>query len=175
MAVFSCAVCAEGTLMEGGSRSLGWKEFERLDQVFGCRQYLCESEQAYINDKTPEESTSIQFSWRYEAVSVFLWALGLFELNAMDEICDVAAMAQKIRSFSSIDEMCHAANLRSEQELLDMHAKVLYYDWTCVEARVHHIELEGIEPGVVQEQHYAMNWLTGANQTKDWDKIQCNT
>lgn len=175
LAVFGCALCAEGTLMEGGSRSIGLKEFERLDQVFGCHQYLCESEQAYINDKNPEESRSIQFSWRYEAVSVLLWALGLHELNELDEICDVAAMAHTIRSFSSIEELCDAAKLRSEEELLDMHAKVLYYDWACVEARIQHIELEGIEPGVVQEQHYAMNWLTGANQTKDWDKIQCNT
>lgn len=174
-AVFSCAVCAEGTLMEGGSREIGLHEFDNLDKVFGCRQYLCESELQYINGENPDETTSIQFSWRYEAVSVLLWALGLHELNAMDEICDVAGMAHTIRSFSSIDEMCKAAKLRREEELLDMHAKVLYYDWACVEARIKHIELEGIDSGIVQEQHYAMNWLTGANQTKDWDKIQCNT
>ena len=84
-------------------------------------------------------------------------------------------MATIIRSFDSIEDMCKAANRRSDDELLDMHTRVLYYDWACVDARIHQKEMEGIDPGVVQEHHYAFNWLCGANHTDDWDQIQPNT
>lgn len=175
IAVFACAVCAEGTLMEGGSRDIGLREFQAIDDIFGCHDYLSEQETSYVKMEEIEETISVQFSWRYECCAVLLWALGLYELNDYDELCDVSSMAQTIRSFPSLEEMCKLAKLKSEEELLDMHTRVLYYHWSCVEARIHHIELDGIDDGVVQEHHYAMNWLTGANDTENWDEIQCNT
>ena len=175
VAIFACAVCAEGTLMENGSRKIGLREFKAMDKQFHCKDFLSKKERAFIEARKVDESTSIQFSWRYECCAVMLWALGFMELNDFDSICDVAGMATIIRSFDSIEDMCKAANRRSDDELLDMHTRVLYYDWACVDARIHQKEMEGIDPGVVQEHHYAFNWLCGANHTDDWDQIQPNT
>ena len=175
IAIFACAVCAEGTLMEGGSRAIGLQEFQSIDQVFHCRNYLSDNETAYI-DGTPDANEAVQFSWRYECCAVLLWALGLFDLDtSFQKYCDVAGMARIIRSFHSIEEICAAAHLRSEEELLELHTKVVYYHWSCVEARIHEQSLEGIDSGIVQEQHYACNWLCGANHTENWDEIQCHT
>ena len=175
ISVFACAVCAEGTLMEDGSREIGLKEFEAIDKIFGCREYLSEKEKEFIEAQEVEDSISVQFSWRYECCAVLLWALHLYELNDNDSICDVASMAQTIRGFASLKDMCEASMVRSEEELLDMQTRALYYDWSCVEARIHQQELKGINDGVVQEHHYALNWLTVANKTENWDKIQCHT
>lgn len=175
IAVFACAVCAEGTLMEDGSREIGLQEFQLLDEVFGCRRYLSERELAFIEGE-PTQHESVQMSWRYECSAVLLWALGLYELDlSFADLCDVGAMAQRIRAFESLEQLCAAAKSVEIDQLLDAHTRVLYYDWSCVEARIKQLVMEGIEPGVVQEQHYALNWLCGANHTENWDEIQCNT
>jgi hypothetical protein len=124
----------------------------------------------------PNRRISIQFSWQYERCAVLLWALGFIELNPATEICDVGKIAEVLRSYNSLEELIQASNIRSREELLDMHTKILYFDWACVEARVKNQESPaGLDSGVVQEQHYALNWLIGANGNCDWDDISPNT
>ena len=123
---------------------LGLREFKAMDKQFHCKDFLSKKERAFIEARKVDESTSIQFSWRYECCAVMLWALGFMELNDFDSICDVAGMATIIRSFDSIEDMCKAANRRSDDELLDMHTRVLYYDWACVDARIHQKEWKAL-------------------------------
>lgn len=174
--LFACAVCAEGTLMEGGSKELGLEEFALIDQRYHCRPWLSEEERAYIDEDLNDTNIAVQFTWRYEACAVLLWALGLYELDdSFTQLCDVVQMAQIIRSFETFEALCKAAERRSDEALLNFHTRALYYDWSCVEARIHDMEMMGIEPGVVQEHHYALNWLCNANDTRNWDQISTNT
>lgn len=176
LCLFACAVCAEGTLMEEGSREIGRREFDLLEKRFSISAYLSEKEHAFLYGEEPEASVCVQFSWGYEACAVLLWALGLYEINEQfTTICDVAKMASLLRDCKSIEELCTRANPRSKKELLELHTRVLYYNWSCVEARIHHQELKGIELGVIAEAHHALNWLCNANHTRNWDAITCNT
>ena len=175
LCIFATSVMAECELMEDGSYAFGLQEFTRLKDQFAFVDALSEREKAFVMEAA-EEQEAIQFSWRYECAAVLLWALGLYGLDATYEsVCNVSEMSKIIRSYSSFDELCKAAKLRSKREILNMHTRALYYDWTCVEARIKHIELENLESGVVQEHHYALNWLCNANHTRDWDQISCNT
>lgn len=174
--LFACAVCAEGMCMEGGSREFGLEEFMLLDERYHCKAYLSGDEQAFITGTDIDNTVAVQFTWRYEACAVLLWALGLYEVNdSFTELCDVETLAEVIRSFDDFEALCHAAHRKSDEEILRFHTRALYYDWSCVEARIHNDELSGVEPGVVQEHHYALNWLCNANDTRDWDAISTNT
>lgn len=175
LCVFATSVLAECELMEGGSYEFGLQEFTRLKEQFDFIDDLSEREKAFVMQEA-DQTEAIQFSWRYECAAVLLWALGLYGLDATyEDLCDVSEMSRIIRSYPSLEELCKAAHPRSAREILNMHTRALYYDWTCVDARLKQIELEGLVPGVVLEQHYALNWLCNANHTRNWDRISCNT
>lgn len=173
--LFSCALCAECTLAEGGSRALGISEYEHILDIYPIETDLTEKERTFLYGQEPEEIVSMQFTWKYESCAVLLWALGLYEIDpSFQSLCDVPGIAKTIRSFTSIEALCQQTR-RSDEEILELHTRVLYYDWSCVEAHIHNQQLKGIEPGVIQEFHHALNWLCSAFGTRNWDAIVCNT
>jgi hypothetical protein len=175
-AVFSCALFAECLLMKDGSIELAKDEFEKMHKRYGIINYLSEYENEYIHMSEPNEVTSIQFSWQYERCAVLLWALGFIELNLPTQICDVSKIAKVLRSYGNLDILMQYSNIRSKEELLDMHTRILYYNWACVDARINGQEAPaGLDSGVVREWHYALNWLIGANGECEWDDISPNT
>lgn len=174
--LFSCALCAECTLAEGGSRTLGISEYEHILNTYPIETDLTDKERAFLYGQEPEEIVSMQFTWKYESCAVLLWALGLYEIDSsFQSLCDVPTIAKTIRSFTSIEALCQQTRRRSDAEILELHTRVLYYDWSCVEAHIHNQQLKGIEPGVIQEFHHALNWLCSACDTRNWDAIVCNT
>lgn len=176
VAIFCAALKGECLLMEGGSLELARSEVEQIDERYEIKEFFSKREKEYIEMNDPDRVTSIQFSWQYERCAVLLWALGFIELNPSTEICNVREIAGTLRSYNSIDELVQASNIRSNEELLDMHTRILYYDWACVDARVQGKEAPAsLDSGVVQEQHFALNWLISANGQCEWDDICPNT
>ncbi|MBZ9633742.1 DUF4272 domain-containing protein [Clostridium sp. FP1] len=176
VAIFSAALYAECLLMEDGSVGLAKYEFEEMNKIYGVINYLSNSEKEYIEMNEPDRVTSIQFAWQYERCAILIWALGFIELNPSTEICNVRKIAEVLRSYDSLNGLIQASNIISNVELLDMHTRILYYHWACVDARIKKQEIPaGIDSGVVQEQHYALNWLVSANGGCDWEKICSNT
>lgn len=174
-AVLACSICAEGVLMEGGSKDIGLAQFVAFDQRFGCGSYLSNEERAFIEgDMNKQEA--IAMSWRYECANVLMWSLGLIDITFDYEyLCDVASMMQVMNRFKNFEDILQHVNVVDPVTLLDVHTKTLYYHRSCVEAQVKQIELEGINAEIIQEQHYALNWLTYANKTRNWDAISCHT
>ncbi len=171
--VFGCAMLAEYCLNENVEKGL--EQFEALNEQYQFASYLSAAERAFV-ENPQDEQAAMNMTWKYECCAVLLWALGLYGLDATYEtMCDVPAMCRIIDSYDSMEAMAAAAHVRSVEELLIMHTRALYYDWSCVEMRIHGQEHETILPGIVLEHHYALNWLLNANQTRDWDRIQCNT
>lgn len=176
VAVFCCGLKGECLLMEGGSIELSKREVEAIENRYDLKNSFTSLEKAYIEDEKPDRMTAIQFSWQYERCSVLMWALGLTQLNPPTEICKVGEIAQILRSYESLEALMGAASLRSKEELLDMHTKILYYHWACVEARIKNEAMPAnLDSGVVMEQHHALNWLIGANGACGWDDISANT
>ncbi|MCB2362005.1 DUF4272 domain-containing protein [Clostridium estertheticum] len=176
VAIFSSALYAECLLMEDGSVEDAKFELEKMNKTYGVINYLSNSEKEYIEMNEPDRVTSIQFAWQYERCAVLLWALGFIKLNPPTEICNVRKIAEVLRSYNSLNELILASNIISNVELLDMHTKILYYHWACVDARIKKQEIPaGIDSGVVQEQHYALNWLVSANGDCEWEEVCPNT
>lgn len=67
------------------------------------------------------------------------------------------------------------AKLRPLAELLDQTDRIYRYHWAVVNARVSGTAPPaGLEPGVVLERHYALNWIIGYME-QEWDEITTDT
>ena len=67
------------------------------------------------------------------------------------------------------------ARLRTPTELLDADDLYYRYDWACTNARVHGTAAPAsVNCEVVQERHYALNWLIGY-QHQAWDDVSTDT
>ncbi|MGL4236850.1 DUF4272 domain-containing protein [Tabrizicola sp.] len=156
---------------ETGDHALG----QALIGQFAAEGYFTPDEQAFMDDPAPDEHTRLQFSWRYEGVHVMLWALGIYpDLGRPDQITDVPLLADTLRDLGP-DGLRAKARLRPQAELLDAADLIYRLNWAVVQAR-----LDGtappaaLDPGVVFERHYALNWLIGY-LGQAWDDISTDT
>ncbi|SIS47173.1 protein of unknown function [Zobellia uliginosa] len=140
-------------------------------------ELLTPKEKSFLESPTDDKKT--QETWKCEGIWVLMWALGVIEdIGYPDKMCDLNQIPFEkypigegkdpntfINSFSKS---------RTKTEILD--ANDLYYrmDWTCVDARLNGYELNGLNPGVVYERHYALNWLVNY-MDQEWDDISCDT
>lgn len=143
---------------------------------YGLAGHLSPAEKAFFEDQNPEDSTRINFAWRYESLFVMLWALGhAEELGYPGGICDVQAAVSLIRDAGGVQGLLKDAQPRSKAEVLDEADKIYRLHWAVVDAR---LRGEGppadLDPGVVYERHYALNWLIGDGNA-DWDEVKTHT
>ena len=148
---------------------------EMLVGRYDLARYFTPKEAVFIRSVAPSQSDRIQFLWRYEAAWVLLWALGyLEELGKPSTICDVPK-AVTIMHERTAAQFVADAKLRSLEEVLDEADLVYRYDWAVVDARVNDKPSPaGLDPSVVHERHYALNWLIGY-MDQDWDDVSTDT
>ncbi len=172
VAIFAAAVKSE---VYGSGEAEGAKEkvdelLGELAKRYGELDFLSKEEEAYIDNPNPSQQDINKFGWRYECCAMMLWALNMLELDEPDEICDAAQLGGIIWP-NDMASMLEKASLRSKEELLDKQDVVHRYDWACIEAQIKKLELSEIQPEIVVEWHYALNWLTGVEGVTDWDKV----
>lgn len=131
-------------------------------------------EREFMLDPKPSPQTIAEMSWRYEALLVLLWSLGLMELSPPTEICDVAAVVGLLVEAEE-EELVARANLRYAPILLDTLDLHYRYHWAVRQAEMQGEDPPGnLVPGVVLERHYALNWLTRFEDAP-WDEVDTPT
>ncbi len=153
-------------LGRGGAKSL----------VKGHESILTPSEAEFLGSFFPGSATKIRFGWRLEALQVLLWALGwIKELGMPSQPTEVRAVLAAIETGGSPSALLRVQTLRSASEILD-HLDLIYRaHWVTTDARVRQIPPpEWLEPGVVQERHHALNWLTRC-RNEEWDEVSTDT
>ncbi|HWY87497.1 MAG TPA: DUF4272 domain-containing protein [Gemmataceae bacterium] len=171
VALRAIALCIVAVKGEG----LEQEEIDKLVEQFAIADALTPNERRFIHNADPSKHERIQFAWRYECYWVMLWALGFVDdLARPDAICDVRKAVLFLRD-SGRESFVKRAKLRSAREILDAADLIYRYHWAVTEARVKNQEPPaGLNPGVVLERHYALNWLVGyADQ--EWDDISTDT
>lgn len=136
---------------------------------------LAPSEQAFLDDEAPEQQAVVNHAWRYECVWLLEWALGLVDaLPFPAEICDVPRTASTLID-ADRSALLQSAALRPAEALLDAADHHFRLHWAVREARRQGSTApEGLEPGVIAERHYALNWLLRF-QNADWDDVDTPT
>lgn len=140
------------------------------------------------NDTTPKEKDFLsnptderknQETWKCECIWTLMWALGEIEdLGFPNTLCDLSqipADRYPVGADKDPNDFINSISTsRTKTEILD--ANDLYYriEWACVDARINNRDMKIVNPGVVYERHYALNWLVHYME-QDWDDISCDT
>jgi len=162
LALLVIAVKAEG---------LEQRIVDRVIKEYGLKGDFTPKELAFLQERAPSQQDCVQFTWRYEAAWVLLWALGyVAELGKPTGTCDVPRAVTFMRERTRAQFIAEA-HLRPLAEILDQAVLVYRYQWSIVEARVRgQPPPTGLEPGVTLERYHALNWLVGYPD-QAWDEV----
>jgi cytochrome c-type biogenesis protein CcmH/NrfF len=166
MALIVVAVKAEGLEQE---------IVDQLVEGYGLKNVLSPKEMEFISEKSSSYHDKTQFIWRYEAAWVLLWVLGYVdELSYPNEICSVTAAVAALHERTK-EQFVADADLRSISEILDEADLIYRYHWAVVDARIKGQPApSALDPSVVLERHYTLNWLIGY-MGQEWDDISTDT
>ncbi|TFW29780.1 DUF4272 domain-containing protein [Duganella callida] len=136
---------------------------------------LTDAERAFLSLERPCDEDITQFLWRYECILVLQWALGLQEtLPFPDAICDVAAISRTVieRGTDGLRKQPVARSAAEILDALDLHYRL---HWVSRQAILKKMPVPaGLNDGVLQERHYALNWLVRF-EDRDWDDVDTPT
>ncbi|KUJ61023.1 hypothetical protein AR687_14950 [Flavobacteriaceae bacterium CRH] len=139
--------------------------------------YTTENEKEFLDNPTEEKKANE--SWKCEGIWVLMWALNKVEnLGFPNEFCNlenIEAEDYPVGPDKDPNTFIESiVSVRSKSEILD--AADLYYrfNWACVDERINGRQIENINPGVVYERQYALNWLINY-MDQDWDYVTCDT
>lgn len=136
---------------------------------------LSPAEKQFLNTRAPAQQDIVNFAWRYEALFLLEWALGLVkEMPFPSKICDVPLTA-RLAMESNSAECVQAAQLRPAAQILDVLDLHFRIHWAVTDARLNNVPAPAkLDGGVVQERHQALNWLVQF-EDKDWDDVDTPT
>ena len=140
----------------------------RFDTLYGVRTFFTPKENAYLRD--PGTGRHAANALRLEAAAALLWALGFIELDWPDKSADADAIGE-ILKFNDINLLCSKAKPRDREELLDMYDLTVRLHALCVRTGIRELKEFGLDPDIIYERHYALNWLLGIGGFISWDSI----
>jgi len=146
-------------------------------QNYNLWEFVTEKEKEFLAD--PTEDKKMYETWKCEGIWTLTWALKKVDHLAFpNEFCNlenISAENYPVGKDKNPFEFINAVNeVRSKSEILD--AADLYYrfNWACVDERINGRQIENINPGIVYERQYALNWLINY-MDQDWDNVTCDT
>jgi hypothetical protein len=135
----------------------------------------------FLAQDTPPDQLVFAASWRTEALQVLTWALGLVDqLPLPSERADLAHVGLTRAILASPDTFAASATLRPVAELETARTEMTSHHWGVragpAGRRLHgHPESESsFDPGVVEQRHYAIEWLVGP-EGQEWDRVSTDT
>lgn len=168
--LFACAIRAESI---ASNDELPAAEIEKRLPLAAAA--LSPNERAFFYVKKPPKQDVTNQVWRYEALNVLAWSLGLVaELPFPSRLCDVPALAKTMMDRGT-QAFVEGARLRPAMEILDALDLHFRLHWATTDARVKNAPAPAdLDPGVVVERHYALNWLVRFEDA-DWDDVDTPT
>lgn len=146
-------------------------------QSYNLWDFVTEKEKEFLAD--PTEDKKAQESWKCEGIWTLMWALKKVEnLDFPDAFCNlenISAEDYPVGPDKDPNDFIDAiVSILSKSEILDANDLYYRYNWACVDERINGRQIEGINPGIVYERQYALNWLINY-MDQDWDSISCDT
>ncbi|ARC86505.1 hypothetical protein U732_3302 [Clostridium argentinense CDC 2741] len=151
--------------------------FEGFLEKYKVKEELTDNEKEIIFG-SPDIQEVINMAWKYEAYWTLIWALGIVDkLEYPSQICDCNFAICAVADYEDFNDFMKTVKLRSIEEILDEADLIYRYNWACVNARIHgENPPAGLNPGVVFERHWGLNWLIGKGTYNDnWDSVSTDT
>lgn len=116
--------------------------------------------------------------WEYECYWAVAWALGLVNVNEIqeaDQICDCNKAIHLVADCNSYEDFRNACKLRDIEEILDMLDLFYRYHWACVQHKWvdETCPVGNLNEEVVFERRKGLEWLI--SEEDDWYDIILNT
>jgi Domain of unknown function (DUF4272) len=137
---------------------------------------VSEFEKKLLLKKKLTEKDKINISWRSEGIYLMLWTINKIDnLGLPIEQCDIGTMLDLLpNTFDSTKEFVRNATIRPVAEILDKSDLIYRLHWAAREADSNDEDIPGnIDTGIIQEWHYAINWITYYDE--NWDEITTDT
>jgi len=159
----------------GTAHLKGERHFRQYIVARGCDSFLSKEERLFLYRDDPSEKQLIAFSWRLECLFFLGWASGLIQ-----EI-DIPSVESTCGSMMDLfpKDMEEPTTLRNA---ISLRSKELIMDWSDLLYRLHWATRQfgasvaaRVNPGVVQEWHLAVNWLTQYDDEGNWDCVTTDT
>lgn len=132
-------------------------------------------EKRILASPPPSERDRINASWRIEGLELLLWALNeLPDMTSLADQCDSSRIEDVFSPFlSGASDFLDRDSMRSESEICERQEAIENHHWTIRDARIHgKPPPKELDPGVVQEKHYAINWILFG---EEWDDVATDT
>lgn len=118
-------------------------------------------------------------SWKCEGIWTLLWALKKVDkLGYPNQMCDLNIIPHENypigKDKDPNDFIKSITECRTKTEILDANDLYYRFDWACVDARINGVEIDNLNPGVVYERHYTLNWLVNYME-QEWDDVTTDT
>lgn len=165
------AVCLTAAKGEGVDQAT----LDSLVRQYGADAFFSPKEASFIRNPNPSPEERAKYSWRYEDYWVLLWALGYVDTLDRPEVqCDVPRSIRFLKSRTT-QQFIADAKPRPLATILDEADLIYRYDWATTNARVKsQLSPAKLDGEIVQERHYALNWLIGY-MDQAWDDISIDT
>lgn len=170
LALFVVAIRAES--LTGGQPITAADLQQRFPPAFAG---LTDAERAFLAQEAPTQQETTQYLWRYEAILVLQWVLGLQDaLPFADAICDVSSISRTAieRGTEGLRKQPAMRPAADILDALDLHYRL---HWATRQALLKKYPAPaGLNDGVLQERHHALNWLVRF-EDRDWDDVDTPT
>ncbi|MES2774052.1 MAG: DUF4272 domain-containing protein [Bacteroidota bacterium] len=132
-------------------------------------------EQKYLEKKIKTDDDHNPVTWRLENLNVLLWALGHFDkLSFPTTICDFSKYSNLPNLDASPTSWINNSKLRNIEDILNETDLIYRIHWATEDARINNKTVPAnLNPDVIMERHFALNWLT--MYADDWDDITTDT
>lgn len=134
-------------------------------------------ERRFLESRDASEQDCFNATWRAEAQVALLWAIRkIRSLGNLGEMCNSGQLVDAIPALgASTKEFIKTAKLRSKKKIEEEYETIYDSHWRLRDAKRRGLDFtESINPDVIQERHYAFNWIMGyCGQT--WDEMTTDT
>ena len=117
----------------------------------------------------------IDISWRSEAIWLLLWVINKVDkLDLPTHEVDISKILELLPEFmTDTKDFVGSATNKSVSEILDLSDLTYRLHWAAKHTELNSLETLDINSSIIQERHYAINWVTYYEDY--WDDITTDT
>lgn len=149
--------------------------YEEHVKAYRLGRAITSAERTFADEDAPREDYVLAFSQRWESALLLLWALQIVKhLDRPENFVNPDFLRQTVYEHT-YDALLARAQLRPVDELLDLLDLTYRYHWAVIDAELYgNAPPARLQPSILYERHYALNWLTGY-RNQDWDDVKTDT
>jgi hypothetical protein len=125
--------------------------------------------------KELSDKEHINISWRSEAIWLLLWVINKVDtIDLPNEEVSIPQILELLPDFmTDTKNFVQSATIKSVSKILDLSDLTYRLHWATRHTELNNLETLDLNSSIIQERHYAINWVTYYDD--NWDDITTDT